>query len=144
MSLSALCSRMKSSLFALPLQVLSAMNFIRSCLFTSDGSRRKKLPPHSRNPFPPEAACFPCSAALPRFAAAGSPQPGSLRFRAFAPQCPGRRSLPPAPTRTAFRTVPSVPRWLALLLFPAPALLTAPCSSCRISLLMAYSSPSWF
>ena len=87
---------------------------------------------------------LPCSAALPRFAAAGSPQPGSLRFRGFAPQCPGRRSLPPAPTHTAFRTVPSVPRWLALLLFPAPALLTAPCSSCRISLLMAYSSPSWF
>ena len=91
--------------FAPPSQVLSAMNFIRSCLFTSDGSRRKKLPPHSRNPFPPEVACFPYSAALPRFAAAGSPPPGSLHFWGFAPQCPGRRSLPPAPTRTAFRTV---------------------------------------
>ena len=34
--------------------------------------------PHSE---PPEAACFPYSAALPRFAAAGSPLPGSLRFR---------------------------------------------------------------
>ena len=76
---------------------------IRFCLFTSDGSRRKKLPPHSRNPFPPEAACFPCSTALPRFAANGSTQPGSLRFRGFAPQYPGRRSLPPAPTRTALR-----------------------------------------
>ena len=41
-----------------------------------------------------------------------------------------------------FRTVPSVPRWLALLLFPAPALLTAPCSSCRISLLLTCPSPS--
>ena len=71
--------------FAPPSQVLSAINFIRSCLFTSDGSRRKKLPPHSRNPFPPEAACFPCSAALPRFVADGSPPPGSLRFRGSAP-----------------------------------------------------------
>ena len=92
--------------FAPPSQVLSAMNFIRSCLFTSDGSRRKKLTPHSESLSPPEAACFPCSAALPHFAAAGSPLPGSLRFRGFAPQCPGRRSLPPAPTHTAFRTVP--------------------------------------
>ena len=90
---------------------------IRSRLFTSDGSQRKKLPPHSERLSPPEAACFPCSAALPRFAADGSPPPGSLRFRGFAPQCPGRRSLPPEPIRTAFRTVPSVPRWLALLCF---------------------------
>ena len=40
----------------------------------------KKLPPHSRNTFSPEAACFPCSAALPRFAATGSPPPGSMLF----------------------------------------------------------------
>ena len=86
--------------------------------------------------------CFPCSDALPRFAAAGSPQPDSLRFRGFAPQCPGRRSLPPAPISTVSSTVPSVPRWLALLLFPAPALLTAPCNSCRISLLLTCPSPS--
>jgi len=63
--------------FAPPSQVLSAMNFIRSCLFTSDGSRRKKLPPHSER----------------------------LRFRAFVPRCPGRRSLPPEPIRIVFRTV---------------------------------------
>ena len=46
----------------------------------SDGSRRKKLPLHSRNPSHPGAACFPCSAALPRFAATGSPPPGSMLF----------------------------------------------------------------
>ena len=46
----------------------------------SDVSRRKKLPLHSRNPSQPGAACFPCSAALPLFAATGSPPPGSMLF----------------------------------------------------------------